>query len=160
MHVKTGLKVTWHIKRFLDYPAVDTLLTFENTSGGNDTALVEDVQNVHLKMNHSQPGKTYTVHGAHGGRCGLDDLMPFSRAVPIVSNRSKPSLKLLKKDDLVNAPSDILQFGSQGSSSNNDCRFLTSRLPRIAAFWLVSAGPEIGRPNSREPTLNWTPRPA
>ena len=91
LHVKTGLKVTWHIKRFLDYPAVDTLLTFENT-GSKDTALVENVQNLDLKLNHSQPGKCYTVHGAHGGRCGREDFMPLVRRV---SGATGPSLALL-----------------------------------------------------------------
>ena len=66
--------------------------------GSKDTALVEDVRNLHLKLNHSQPGKTYTIHGAHGGRCGLDDFMPFSRAVPMESSRSRPSLTLLYQD--------------------------------------------------------------
>ena len=94
LHAKTGLKATWHIKRFLDYPAVDTLLTFENT-GSTDTAAVEGVQNLDVKMNQSQPGKTYTIHGAHGGRCGVDDLMPFTRMVAVARG---PSLSLLRQD--------------------------------------------------------------
>ena len=91
LHPKTGLKVTWHVKRFLDYPAVDTLLTFENT-GGKDTALIEDVRNLDLKLNHAQPGKCYTVHGAHGGRCGREDFMPFARRI---CGPTGPSLALL-----------------------------------------------------------------
>ena len=94
LHAKTGLKVTWHVKRFLDYPAVDTLLTFENT-GGKDTALIEDVQNLDLKLNQSQAGKRYTIHGAHGGRCGVNDFMPFTRTVAQVTG---PSLTLLRQD--------------------------------------------------------------
>ena len=94
LHTQTGLKATWHIKRFLDYPAVDTLLTFENT-GGKDTSVVEDVKNLDLKFNHSRPGKNYTIHGAHGGRCGADDFMPFTRTVAVATG---PSLSLLRQD--------------------------------------------------------------
>ena len=101
LHAKTGLKVVWHIKRYLDYPAVDTLLTFENT-GNKDTALIEDVKNLDLKLNQTQPGKAYTIHGAHGGRCGLDDFMPFSQTVHAAASRSesqsRPSLTLLRQD--------------------------------------------------------------
>ena len=100
LHAKTGLKATWHIKRFLDYPAVDTLLTFENI-GSKDTALVEGVQNLDVKMNHSQPGKSYTIHGAHGGRCGADDFMPFTRKVAVAPSSAPlpgPSLALLRQD--------------------------------------------------------------
>lgn len=56
-HTQTGLKVVWHIKRYLDYPAVDTLLTFENT-GDKDTALIEDVANLDLKLNQTTDGST------------------------------------------------------------------------------------------------------
>ena len=55
-HAETGLKVVWHIRRFLDYPAVDSLLTFEN-AGSKDTPLIEDVSNLDLKLNQTQPGK-------------------------------------------------------------------------------------------------------
>jgi alpha-galactosidase len=99
-HAKTGLKVVWHIKRYLDYPAVDTLLTFEN-SGDKDTALIEEAKNLDLKLNQTQPGKAFTIHGAHGGRCGLDDFMPFSqtvRAAKPLESQSEPSLKLLRQD--------------------------------------------------------------
>jgi alpha-galactosidase len=94
LHAKTGLKVVWHVKRFLDYPAVDTLLTFENT-GSKDTALIEDVRNLDLKCNHSQPGKCYTLHAAHGGRCGREDFLPFARRI---SGAAGPSLTLLRED--------------------------------------------------------------
>ena len=94
LHAKTGLKATWHIKRFLDYPAVDTLLTFENT-GGKDTLPIAEVRNLDVKLNQSQPGKNYMVYGAHGGRCGADDLMPFARKVAVAA---APSLSLLRQD--------------------------------------------------------------
>jgi alpha-galactosidase len=96
LHAKTGLKVTWHVKRFFDYPAVDTLLTFENT-GSKDTALIENVRNLDLKLAPAQPGKRYTIHGAHGGRCGADDFMPFTRTIA-AAPVSGPSLTLLRQD--------------------------------------------------------------
>ena len=107
LHAKTGLKVTWHIKRFVDYPAVDTLLTFENT-GKSDTAMIEQIKNLDLKLNQSQPGKAYMIHGAHGGRCELDDFMPFSHQ--IVGLKS-------------------VQFGSQPLSSNNELPFFNIETP-------------------------------
>lgn len=106
-HGQTGLRVTWHVKRFRNYPAVDTLLTFENT-GNQDTALVEDVRNLDLKIHQCLPGKSFTIHGAHGGRCGLDDFMPFSREVT----------------------SDGVRFGSRDFSSNQELPFFNIETPQ------------------------------
>ena len=78
LHAATGLKVIWHVNRYLDYPAVDTLLTFEN-AGSKDTPLIEGVENLDLRLNQTQPGREFTIHGTHGGRCGLDDFMPFRK---------------------------------------------------------------------------------
>jgi alpha-galactosidase len=99
LHAETGLKVTGRLRRFLDYPAVDSLLTFENT-GSKDTALIENVRNLDLTLNQTQPGekKTYTVRGCHGGRCGEDDLMPFTRTVTTAADGAKPTLTLLRQD--------------------------------------------------------------
>ena len=108
LHAKTGLKATWHVKRFLDYPAVDTLLTFED-AGNKDTGLIEQVQNLDLKVNHSQAGKSYTIHGAHGGRCGADDFMPFTRKVAV-------------------APG-VERFGWGGFSSNEQLPFFNIETP-------------------------------
>lgn len=105
VHAKTGLKLTWHIKRFRNFPAVDTLLTFENT-GSKDTALVEGVKNLDLKIDPLRQG-TFTIHGAHGGRCGLDDFMPFSRPVS----------------------SDGMRFGSREFSSNQELPFFNIETP-------------------------------
>lgn len=115
-HLKTGLKVVWHVKRFRDYPAVDTLLTFENTAS-KDTALVEDVRNLDLKIDHSQPGKNCVIHGAHGGRCGLDDFMPFSRPVA----------------------ADAVRFGSRDFSSNQELPFFNIETPEARGI-LVGIG--------------------
>ncbi len=101
LHAATGLKVVWHVRRYLDYPAVDTLLTFENV-GDKATALIEDVKNLDLKLNQTQPGREFTIHGAHGGRCGLDDFMPFSLAVRAAASspdsQPRPTLTLRRQD--------------------------------------------------------------
>ena len=115
LHAQTGLKATWRIKRFLDYPAVDTLLTFENT-GSKNTALIEGVRNLDLKLKHAQAGKGYTVHGAHGGRCGADDFMPFTRTVVAASSSARVG-------------SGVTKFGSAGSSSNEELPFLNIETP-------------------------------
>ena len=44
----TGLRLGWQLKQFEDYPAVEWLLTFENT-GPIDTPLIEDVQALDLQ---------------------------------------------------------------------------------------------------------------
>ena len=84
----TGLQVTWQVKRFVNYPAVDWVLYFEN-KGSDDTAVLEDIQALDLRIKHSQPlvGRLvqtlpFTVHSLIGGRQEQDDLMPFSRVIP------------------------------------------------------------------------------
>ena len=134
LHAKTGLKATWHIKRFLDYPAVDTLLTFEN-AGSKDTALVEQVQNLDLKVNHSQAGKSFTIHGPMA-----------AAAAPTTSCPSRGKL-----------PSRPASRGSAGEDSpaTRSCRSSISRPRKTAACWSASAGPATGRPNSAAPGRNW-----
>jgi alpha-galactosidase len=77
----TGLQLHWQVKRFTDYPAVEWVLWFENR-GTKDTAVLEDIQDLNLRLNHSRKGEPYIVHGAHGGRYMRDDWWPFSREVP------------------------------------------------------------------------------
>ena len=77
----TGLRVSWQVRAFSDFPAVEWVVTFENR-GSHDTAIIEDVQALDLNLNHCQAGQPYVVHGAEGGRSKPDDMMPFSRHVP------------------------------------------------------------------------------
>lgn len=77
----TGLKLQWLIKRFLKYPAVEWVLFFENT-GIADTPIIEDIQALSLRLNHSQNGRRYTIHGVAGGRSLPDDMIPFSWDLP------------------------------------------------------------------------------
>ncbi|MEW6746487.1 MAG: NPCBM/NEW2 domain-containing protein [Planctomycetota bacterium] len=106
---ETSLCVTWHVRRFVKYPAVEGLLTFENRGKG-ETSLITDVHSLDLRMNHSALGATYTVHGANGGRCGRDDLMPFSLPVPEEGAGGGPVVELLRQDyERLEARQSILQ---------------------------------------------------
>jgi hypothetical protein len=51
----TGLRATWQIKRFQDYPAVEWVLTLENL-GSKDTPVLENIPPLDLRLNHSGPG--------------------------------------------------------------------------------------------------------
>jgi len=77
----TGLQFRWQVKRFTDYPALEWVLWFENR-GTKDTPILEDIQDLNLRLNHSRKGEPYIVHGAHGGRYMRDDWWPFSREIP------------------------------------------------------------------------------
>jgi alpha-galactosidase len=92
-----GLKLRWQIQRFVDFPAVDWLLSLEN-AGGKDSPLIEDFQALRLKLNQSQPVKDYVVHGANGGRCLPDDLMAFSLPVPRPDEHAGPAMQILRQD--------------------------------------------------------------
>lgn len=94
---RSGLKVTWQVKRFLKYPAVEWLVTFENT-GSEDTQIIENVQSLSLDMSHAPNGKQYTVHGANGGRSMPDDFVPFAVPVPDLEDKTQPSFSLLRQD--------------------------------------------------------------
>ena len=101
LHAKTGLKVVWHIKRYLDYPAVDTLLTFENT-GNKDTALIEDVENLDLKLNQTQPGEERTrfmaaTAAVAAWTTSCRSRKRFDGRRPVRA-QSRPLLKLLRQD--------------------------------------------------------------
>lgn len=91
MDAATGLQLTWQVKRFLDYPAVEWMLAFEN-KGTRDTPIIEDVWALDLCLNHSQKERSYTVHGATGGRSLPDDMMPFSWQLTSAESRSRMQL--------------------------------------------------------------------
>jgi alpha-galactosidase len=84
----SGLQVEWHLKRFTDFPAIEWTLWFENV-GNTDTRVLEEIQDLHLPLNHSKKGEAYIVHGAHGGRYRRDDWWPFSEYLPSVIGRMR-----------------------------------------------------------------------
>ena len=55
----TGLAVTWHVKRFEAYPAVEWVLEFEN-QGDRDTPVIENVQALDLWLDQPTEGQPYT----------------------------------------------------------------------------------------------------
>jgi alpha-galactosidase len=77
----TGLLVSWTVRRFQNYPAVEWVLEFAN-EGSRDTALVEYVEALDLWLDQPEQGQQYTVHGAEGGRSKPDDMIPFSLRMP------------------------------------------------------------------------------
>ena len=48
----TGLRVIWEVKRFLDFPAVEWVLRFEN-KGSKDTPIIDDVRALDLRLKRS-----------------------------------------------------------------------------------------------------------
>jgi alpha-galactosidase len=77
----TGLQVCWETKRFVNFPAVEWVLWFENRGEG-DTPILQNIQDLDVKLKHSRGQQPYLVHGAHGGRYKRDDWWPFSQYVP------------------------------------------------------------------------------
>ena len=106
----TGLRFTWQVKQFSDYPAVEWVLTFENT-GASDTPIIEDIQALDLCLNHSRKGQPYTLHGATGGRSLPDDMIPFSWQVPSAERVSE------------------IQLGGDHPSSNRHLPFFNLETP-------------------------------
>lgn len=63
---KTGLRVCWEVTRFADSPAIEWLLTFENT-GSADTPIVENVQSLDVSLNTPLDDRgTYRLHRTNG----------------------------------------------------------------------------------------------
>ena len=76
----TGLRVIWEVTRFVDFPVLEWVLKFEN-AGSENTAILEDIQALDLRLHSSQAGQPFVVHGALGGRSQPDDMAPFSQAL-------------------------------------------------------------------------------
>jgi alpha-galactosidase len=72
----TGFRIVCHVKKYLLFPAVEWMLTFENT-GENDTKIIENVRALRLSLIHFQRNQGYTIRGCQGGRRKADDFMPF-----------------------------------------------------------------------------------
>ena len=64
---QTGLKVTFEVIRFSDYPALEWVLYFENT-GSTDTPIIQDVKSLdltfQLPINSATPYKLHKTNGA------------------------------------------------------------------------------------------------
>jgi alpha-galactosidase len=83
----TGLRLTWEVTCFPDFPAVDWVLYFEN-AGRADTAIVEDVQALNLSLIAPRPaGASYLLHRTHGGTIDPHQFEPA--LVPIDDEHSQ-----------------------------------------------------------------------
>jgi len=107
----TGLRLTWQVRRFADYPAVEWVLSFENTQA-NDTLVIEDIQALDLRLKHSRGDDcAYTVHGANGGRSVPDDMVCCSWQVPSFEGEKE------------------IHLGGSHPSSNNHLPFFNLETP-------------------------------
>jgi alpha-galactosidase len=95
----SGLQVSWHIKRFPEFPAIEWTLWFEN-AGDRDTLLIEDIQDLDLKLNRSTEDQFFILHGADGGRYKRDDWWPFSRYLPSAVSKGLPDYENSKEFDI------------------------------------------------------------
>jgi alpha-galactosidase len=108
----SGLCVCWRVKHFKDFPAVEWVLQFENR-GKTDSPILEHIQDLDFKVQHSPNGESFSVHGAHGGRYMRDDWWPFSRDVPAT---------------IAGAPDEI-SLGGGYPSSRRDLPFFNLETP-------------------------------
>jgi alpha-galactosidase len=86
---QSGLQLRWQVKRFMDFPAVEWTLHFKN-AGKDDTLLLEDIQDLHLRLNRTTEDEPFILHGAHGGRYKRDDWWPFSEYLPAAFSKGLP----------------------------------------------------------------------
>ena len=75
---KTGLKATAAVTVFKDFPAVEWVLTFENT-GRQDTPILENVQAVDQPV--AAAGGPLVLDQIRGDDCTENSFLPFERAV-------------------------------------------------------------------------------
>ncbi|MDR1454731.1 MAG: alpha-galactosidase [Tannerella sp.] len=77
----SGLEVRCTVTCFTDFPAVDWVLHFTNTSGKN-TPLIEQVEVINHAFAAGGEGK-YVLHRNRGSNYGKDDFQPVDAEVPV-----------------------------------------------------------------------------
>jgi hypothetical protein len=101
----SGLQVSWHVKRFTDFPAIEWTLWFENV-GDQNTLLLEDIQDLDLCLNAStnndpsMNNRPFILHGARGGRYKRDDWGPFSQYIPAAVAKWPPNYENANEAEL------------------------------------------------------------
>ena len=90
-----GLRVTAELTHFLDFPAAEWAITFENIEKEN-SAIIEDVKAIDLGVQYS-PFRTAGTQqfGAHdnilsysgGSDCKVDDFLPLQEVLHYIANR-------------------------------------------------------------------------
>ena len=93
---RLGFRVTWELKWFTHYPAVEWLLHFESRPDGKELAL-SDVHDLHLSLSSHTAGQPFCLHAAHGGRSERDDLAPFT--VPLGPSAESDTTELSGRYD-------------------------------------------------------------
>ena len=89
---ESGLEITWQGYRYADFPAVEWTFALENT-GQTDTGVIGEFKYLDLSVDNPS-GEPCVIHGANGGRCGRDDLMPFSWQVPFTQDAGTRAARL------------------------------------------------------------------
>jgi len=72
----TGLRVTLHVRRFDDFPAVDWVLEFANT-GAADTPILEEILPLDMALPVAAQERL-RLHHANGSLCRADDFLPLT----------------------------------------------------------------------------------
>ncbi|MEJ5199173.1 MAG: glycoside hydrolase family 36 protein [Anaerolineae bacterium] len=72
----TGLRVSLHVRRFADFPAVDWVLEFTN-SGSANTPILADILPLDLTLS-AATGERLRLHHAHGSLGRADDFLPLA----------------------------------------------------------------------------------
>ncbi|MHB9036853.1 MAG: alpha-galactosidase [Armatimonadota bacterium] len=78
----TGLRAQCVATEYLDYPAVDWVVNFTNTSGSN-TPMLTSVESMHTVLYDSSTSGDYTVYHAQGCNASITDFQPFTAGMNI-----------------------------------------------------------------------------
>ena len=81
---KTGLKVVATVGAFRRFPAIDWLVTFENTST-HDTPILEGIQAADVILRTGNSKRAPVVHQLRGDVCGESSFVPFETTVDVGS---------------------------------------------------------------------------
>lgn len=76
----TGLVVRAQAKVFERYPAVDWVLTFENT-GTQDTPIIENIRALDVTLRSGYGRRPLQVHQLAGDACGEQSFLPFTSEI-------------------------------------------------------------------------------
>jgi alpha-galactosidase len=79
---QTGLRITAVAGVFRRYPAVDWLVTFQNTAD-HDTPVLESIQSADVLLRTGNAKLTPVVHQLHGDACGEASFVPFDTPVDV-----------------------------------------------------------------------------
>jgi alpha-galactosidase len=78
----SGLEVRCTVTCFTDFPAIDWVLHFRNTSGRN-TPLIEQVEVVNQTFATGGGSDKYMLHRHKGSNYGKDDFQPIDEEIPV-----------------------------------------------------------------------------